>query len=83
MKYASVEDGHEIQIGDLITADGGFGKSKHLVHRVTKKYAFVKYNDVAEGKFPRVYDSFWFCSLPKQKWQTTTYKVFKPLNEAV
>lgn len=74
MKKAT--DGYEIKVGDIIKTEHVFGKKTYSVHRVTKKYAFVKYNDVAEGKFPRIYDSFWFSSLPRQAYNTTKYSLF-------
>lgn len=74
MNTNSVEDGYELQLGDVIIAKHALGKNRHVVTRVTKKYAFVKFNDVAEGKFPRIFD-FHFESLPRQQWNTVHYTV--------
>jgi hypothetical protein len=72
-----VEDGHEIQVGDVVvSSDRFYGTTKKPVTRVTKKYAFVKYSDGAEGKFHRVYNSFGFESLPRHKWNTIDYTVY-------
>ena len=70
-----VQDGHELKVGDVIISKHAFGGSKWAVHRVTKKYAFVWYNDIAEGKFPRVLE-FNFQPLPRQQWNTTDYEVW-------
>ncbi len=67
--------GYLIQVGDIIKSIGPMASNEWKVHRVTPKFAYVKYNDIAEGKFPRVY-GFAFQSLPKQQWRTTSYKVF-------
>lgn len=74
----NIEDGYELQIGDKIICKHTFGNNVHIVTRVTKKYAFVQYSDIAEGKFPRIVD-FWFQSLPKQTWNTKTYSIKKAI----
>lgn len=76
MKLKEAPDKYEIQVGDTITADARFLNITHkwIVHRVTKNYAFVKYNEKAEGKFPRVY-GWAFKPYPKDTWNTTDYKV--------
>lgn len=66
--------GDELQIGDVIVSKTGFGTQRRSVHRVTKKYAFVKYNDVAEGKYPRKYDMY-FESLPRHQYSMVSYNV--------
>lgn len=70
-----VSDGHEIKIGDVIVQKHCFGNNKWAVHRVTKRYSFVWYNDISEGKFPRKY-SFGFSSLPRQKHSMASYEVW-------
>lgn len=70
----SVGDGYELQIGDTIVSKHTFGNNKHTVIRVTKKYAFVKYNDVAEGKYPRVFNMY-FEALPRSRWGTILYSI--------
>jgi len=67
---------YEIKVGDIITADSSFGRNKYVVHRLSKKYSYVKFNDVAEGKFPRIYNRFGFARLPRDKWNTTVYTVY-------
>lgn len=68
--------GYELQIGDIIVAKHAFGNNRHIIHRVTPKYAFVRYNDVCEGKYPRVFDLH-FDFLPRPKWGTTKYSIEK------
>lgn len=68
-------EGHCINVGDIIVAKHSFGNNKWEVKRVTPKYAFVMYNDTAEGKFPRIFD-FGFQSFPKDNWNTTDYTVY-------
>ena len=71
------EYGYEIQVGDIIQIDHRWGP-KHVydVHRVTHKYAFVKWNDHAEGKFPRIFKKYGFTVLPREKYNTTDYTVY-------
>lgn len=69
------EKGHEIKVGDVIVSKHVFGVNKFAVHRVTKKYAFVMYNDIAEGKYPRIFDTT-FQSLPRQQWNHTECEVW-------
>jgi hypothetical protein len=68
-------DGYLIQVGDVIRAEHALGTSNFRVHRVTKNYAFVRFNEIAEGKFPRQY-GFGFGRRPREIWQTTNYIVF-------
>ena len=68
--------GYEIQVGDVISITSGItGTRMYRVVRVTSKYAFVKYNDVAEGKFQRVYQMM-FAKLPRIKFDTRQYEVY-------
>ena len=67
---------YALQVGDVIVSNHPQRLNRYVVHRVTNKYAFVKYNDVAEGKFPRVVDHR-FQSLPRQQWSQTTYYIEK------
>jgi hypothetical protein len=71
-----LESGEQLKVGDVIVHKHCFGGGKYRVHRVSKKYAFVKYNDVAEGKYPIVFDMR-FESLPRKTWGTTTYSVIR------
>jgi len=75
-------DKHLIQVGDIILVDTRLGKpTNYEVHRVTKHYCFVKWNDRVEGKFPRIYNSLHFCVLPRPKWNTTRYQVLIKEND--
>jgi len=69
-------DGYSLQVGDAIVAKHAFGNNRHVVTRVTPKYAFVQYNDVCEGKYPRIFDRS-FSSLPRPKWMTIDYSIEK------
>lgn len=81
MKYTKLKDNEKIQIGDVIIHKTAFGKGVYVVHRLTKKYAWVKYNDVAEGKYPIIFNHFDFHSLPRDTWDTTVYTVYRPIKE--
>lgn len=75
-KYILAENGYEINVGDKIKVVTAFTKYIYTVHRVTPKFAFVKHNGKAEGKYPRIYDRY-FMALPKEKWNMTEYIVYK------
>ena len=79
MKYEKLKDGEQLQVGYILVHITAFGNQKYKVYILTKKYAWVKYNDVAEGKFPLIYSDFGFTSLPKQHYETSTWKAYKPL----
>lgn len=73
------EYGHELNVGDIIEVSEIIGQgTRYKVHRVTKKYAFVMWNEVGEGKFPRTYMPG-FRYLPKDKWNNTTFTIYKQL----
>lgn len=76
MPLHQLTDGTELQVGDIIVARNAFGVQKYTVHRVTPKFAFVRWNAVAEGRFPRTF-SYKFGTLPRQKWSLTHYEVFR------
>jgi hypothetical protein len=70
-----LNEGDLLQVGDIIHATHPtFGLKRHHVHRVTKCYAFVKWNDLAEGKFPIQYN-YRFESFPREQYCQTRYKV--------
>ncbi len=75
-EYIEAEQGYEIQVGDKILIKSFVSTSVYTVRRVTAKYSFVKYNEHAEGRFPRTY-SWGFQSLPKERWNMTEYKVYR------
>ena len=82
MKVRKLKDGALIEVGDRIRVEHlGFEVSWETVHRVTKKFAFVKYNDAAEGKYRREYNDFGFCPLPRKTWLTTSYSVWRPIEK--
>jgi hypothetical protein len=71
------EYGYKIQVGNIIEINNGWGpKLNYEVHRVTLKYAYVKWNDTAEGKFPRIFKHYGFQPLPREKYHTTGYTVY-------
>jgi hypothetical protein len=78
MKTRQLKENESLQIGDFVIIKTAFGNSKYVVFKISKKYAFVHYNDIAIGKFPIVFD-FQFNSLPRQKWSTNTYEVHRPI----
>lgn len=71
----SVQDGYLIQVGDIIASTAMGQTKKFKVHRVTKTLAFVRYNDIAEGKFRRVYNSFWFGPIPREHYSMVQYEL--------
>lgn len=77
MKVRYLKDGEQVEVGDIIIHTHTFGSAHYTVHRVTPKYAYVRFNDVAEGKFPRVV-GFGFTSLPRAQWPLTEYKACRP-----
>lgn len=77
MNLFALKDGESIEVGDRIRPKHGLGENWFTVTRVGKKYAFAKVNDVAETKVNRVYKEFGFSTLPRQKWQTTQYTVWR------
>jgi len=81
MKYNEAPDKYVLNVGDTILRKGPLdnGFKAYVVSRVTPKFAFIKYNDVAEAKFPRTYSRFHFKSLPEGKWCTTQFKVGIPI----
>ena len=50
MAYTQLQSG-TIEVGDKLK--GTFSHQMFVVHRVTVKFAFVKYNETTEGKFDR------------------------------
>ena len=68
--------GDKLQIGDLVITDNRIFKQKHTIKRITKNFAFIDFNDIAEGKFPIVY-TVDFQLLPKQKWNTCSYEIYR------
>ena len=78
-----LSDGELIAVGDRIKEEhrGIGGTQWKTVSRVTPKFAFVKYNDVAEGKYWREYRDFGFAPLPYQKWRMTSYSAWRPVEK--
>ena len=76
MKLKEAPKDYELQVGDIIKSKSRFMNisNEWTVHRVTKMYAFIMYNEKAEGKFPRKYTTF-FKPFPKDTWSTTDYTV--------
>lgn len=75
MKLKEAPHNYEIQVGNIIEVDSKiFKKRQYEVHRVTAKYAFVKWNDKSQGKFPRTYN--WaFQPYPKVSYPMVDYTV--------
>ena len=79
VKWVKQPDGYEIQPGDYILVKTMLDEKfrPYKVTRVTAKYSFVRWNDVAEGKYPRVWKEFSFESFPRSNYPTTRYLVAK------
>jgi hypothetical protein len=54
MKVGRLKEGVVLQVGDRIKRETWMATSWHTVVRITSKFAIVKWNDKAEGKFRRV-----------------------------
>ena len=81
MRVRKLKDGDMIEVGDRIKCEHlGWGTKWDTIHRVTPKFAFVKYNDVAEGKYKRMYRDFGFEPLPRTKWRQTSYSAWRPVD---
>jgi hypothetical protein len=82
MRVRKLADGATVEVGDRIRSSqySDLHVSWLTVHRVTPKFAFVKYNDVSEGKFPRKANGFRFHSLPRGTWSTTEYSAWRPVD---
>lgn len=83
MKAYPLKEGAELQVGDYVKHDTPYRVAWFPIHRVTAKYAFAKYNDTAEGKFPRVYQSSTFTTLPRQIWSTNDFKPYRPVEPEI
>ena len=78
MKFTRAPYGHEIQVGDYILRQGMLdnGYRPYRVHRVTPKFAFIRYNEKSEGKFHRIFTESGFREVPcHDKFPTTRYIV--------
>ena len=67
-----------IDIGDkIISEHPAFGQREWIVHRVTKCYAHIRLNDVAEMRFRRDrWDSWNFYPAGERNiWDQTKYRV--------
>ena len=70
------EAGYEIQVGDIIQIESFVKTSHHKVHRVTPKRAYMRWNDVAEGIFPRIYTGFGYKQIGNNNpYSTVKYRV--------
>jgi hypothetical protein len=71
-----LNNGELIDVGDTIrcTMYGGLVWTKR-VHRVTKTFVFIRFNEVAEGKFKRVFKSFGFRQIPAEKLDNRHYTI--------
>lgn len=80
MKVRKLKDGDLIEVGDRIKVETNLGVQWETVHRVTAKYAFVRYNERAEGKYRREYQDFGFSPRPRQTWLTNRYSAWRPVS---
>lgn len=70
-------EGYEIKVGDRIRSKSWLRETEWEVYRVTPKRAYIKYNEVAEGKFPRIVKKHGFRPISTgTPYSTVTYKVF-------
>lgn len=82
MTVIKLEEGQELQVGDKVRVDTRMSKYTLTVTRLTKTMAIAIHpdNDKAVWRFPRTYD--WnFENLPREKWNTCTYTVYREVKE--
>lgn len=81
MESRELVNGEQLEIGDVveITPTIGLPYTKTIT-RVTKTLALAKWTNSYEGKFPRVFLDYTFQVLPREKWRTTRYKVYRSVN---
>ena len=80
MRVRKLKNGEMLDIGDRIKVEHPFfGTNWETVLRVTNKFALVRYNDIAEGKYRREYDDFGFEPIPRTKWRQTQYSAWRPV----
>jgi hypothetical protein len=81
MKGIRLKEGDGLQVGDVLVRKTRFGTSIFPVVRITKKYAFVRYNDVSEGKYPNVYERFGFGPRLSETLRISEYYVLRPIKD--
>ncbi|MEN6622407.1 MAG: hypothetical protein ABFD50_12750 [Smithella sp.] len=85
MKVRKLSTGVTIEVGDMIKNDHGFGTNWFKVFRVTPKYAVVKYNENAEGRFRRVVESNGYIKEAGNTdiWSQSRYSAWRPVTVEV
>jgi hypothetical protein len=69
--------GDKVKVGDIIKSKHAFGENIFTVKRTTKRYSFAIIDGLSyEHKFPIEY-SWGFQTLPRTRWSTTEYKVYR------
>ena len=83
MRVRKLRDGDLLEVGDRIKVEhrGIGGTHWETVVRVSKAYAFVRYNEHAEGKYRREYKDLYFEPLPRSAWKTTNYSAWRPVEQ--
>lgn len=81
MTYEQLTDGETLEVGDVIKHESALGNRRYKIHRVTAKYAFIKYNDVAEGKYHRVITWAGPRRAKRLQWDTTRYTAWRERRE--
>ena len=72
-----LQNGDKIKVGDIITSIHAFGGNIFIVKRITKRYSFATIDGLShEHKFPIEY-SWGFQTLPRTRWNTTVYTVYR------
>lgn len=82
MELKKLKSGDMLEVGDKIRMNSFIGTSWFPVSRVTPKFAFVKWNDVAEGKFQRMID-YLNCPVKSnsERFCTVQYSAWRPVNK--
>ena len=81
MRVRKLKNGESLSVGDMVKCKHQLCTRWETVHRVTKSFAFVRYNDVAEGKYKREYNDFGFGPIPRQTWKQTVYSAWRPIEK--
>lgn len=79
-----LKDKEQLKVGDwIITHHALWGKRKYPITRVTKTMAMsvkprTKENpeDTFETRFPRIYSTFGYQSIPYEMWNTMQYTAY-------
>jgi hypothetical protein len=79
MKYKQLGAGDVLEVGDVIIFRHSLGDRKYIVCRVSKNIAFVRWNEVAEGKFKRRLDWSKPTPIPRADYDYMGREAYRPI----